>query len=220
MFKIKNYIPQNTTDYINYSKLTDYTRHMALEIGDFKLSARSTDVNGWLVCNGRSLLISEYEELYAVIGTSFGSTGAGYFSLPDYSSRVIGMYGPSATSSTLTVRNRGDKVGTETHTLSVSEMPTHSHTGTTDSNGSHNHSVSSIPYGVQSITAAGGSGIEACDETTTTYNTTTAGAHTHTFTSNNNGGSQAHNNMQPTLFGCNVLIYSKHLRNMTPMVYV
>jgi microcystin-dependent protein len=99
-------------------------------------------------------------------------------------------------------------------------MPTHSHTGTTDSDGNHNHTVGNIPFGTQGIFASDTVGITAANETTTTYTSSTAGAHTHTFTSNNNGGSQAHNNMQPTLFGCNVLIYSKHLRNMTPMVYV
>ena len=222
MFRISNYIPHNTSDRINYDKLPEFSRHVALEIGDYKLSARSTDINGWLVCNGRSLLISEYRELYDVIGTDFGVDGEGYFCLPDFTSRVIGMFGESADESSLTVRNRGDNVGTETHTLLVAEMPTHSHVGTTDSSGAHIHGVENIPYGTQDITAIGGSGITACDETIHTINTNSAGAHTHTFTTGNNGGSQPHQNMQPTLFGCNVLIYGKNvtMTSMQPMVYV
>ena len=72
-------------------------------------------------------------------------------------------------------------------------------------------SIDDIPYGTQSITAIGGEGITACDETTHTVNTNSAGSHTHTFTTGNTGENAAINVMQPTLFGASVLIFAKFL---------
>jgi microcystin-dependent protein len=131
------------------------------------------------------------------------------------------MFGLSAISEALTQRNRGDDVGTETVTLTVPEMPIHSHTGTTASSGAHTHTVANVPYGVQDIVAASGSGITACDETTQTVTTSSSGSHTHTFTTENTGSSNPHNNMQPTLFGVSVLIFSKfkNFVNLTPMQF-
>jgi len=217
-FKVANSTQNALSNKLNYETIPKLQSHLALQVGDYKISARDDDINGWLVCNGRSLLRTEYPELFAVIGTDFGSSSGTTFRLPDYTSRVIGMYGETEGTSTLTVRDRGDVVGNETIQLTVPQLPAHSHTGTTDSDGSHSHSVSDIPYGTQSIAAASGGGTSAADETTTTYNTSTAGAHTHTFTTQNTGENAAINVMQPTLFGASVLIFAKFLTRfqMTP----
>ena len=219
MFKISGL--SNTVTNLNHRQLPEYERLQALQVGDYKLSVRSSDVNGWLVCDGRSLSRAEYPELFAIIGTDFGSANVNSFNLPDFTSKVIGMFGLSAISEALTERNRGDDVGTETVTLTVPQMPTHSHTGTTASSGAHTHGVDNIPYGTQNITAAGGAGITACDETTHTISTNSAGDHTHTFTTATTGSSEAHNNMQPTLFGVSVLIFSKfkNFVTLTPMQF-
>ena len=50
--------------------------------GDLKYSLRTSDHNGWLLCNGRSYSSSQYPELYAAISGSFGSylpSYSGYF---------------------------------------------------------------------------------------------------------------------------------------------
>ena len=129
-FKIQNAATTQVGNDLNYNQLPEYQRHVALQIGDLKLSLGG-EINGWLLCNGQSLSISEYRDLYNVIGTNFGSTGAGYFNVPDFTSRVIGMFGPSQTESELTIRTMGEAVGTETETLTTQQIPSHYHIGTT-----------------------------------------------------------------------------------------
>ena len=58
------------------------------EIGDIKQSANPNDHNGWLICDGRSLIRADYAYLFSVIGTSFGSVDADTFRLPDARGRV------------------------------------------------------------------------------------------------------------------------------------
>lgn len=158
-------------------------------VGDIKYSAVSTNPhNGWLLCNGAAVSRVTYSELYAVVGTSFGiGDGVSTFNLPDARGRVLGAIGQG---SGLTNRVLGATVGTETHTLTEGEMPSHNHTGTTDAS----------PWGATVASPA----ISA----TTMDVADNAGTHVHTFTTNNKGGSLPHQNMQPTLFIGNVFIYS------------
>lgn len=107
-------------------------------VGDIKMSVRSADHDGWMKCDGRSLIRVDYPDLFAIIGTSFGSGSGTTFNLPDSRGRVLGTIGQG---SGLTSRAIGTAVGEETHTMTTSEMPTHSHTGTTASNGSHTHTI-------------------------------------------------------------------------------
>lgn len=210
-FKVANSTQNALSNKLNYETIPKLQSHLALQVGDYKLSARNDDINGWLVCNGRSISRTQYPELFAIIGTDFGSTSGTTFRLPDYTSKVIGMYGETEGTSTNTVRDRGDVVGNETIQLTVPQLPAHSHTGTTNNDGSHTHSVDNIPHGTQNIAAAGGGGTTACDETTHTISTNSSGAHTHTFTTQNTGENAAINVMQPTLFGASVLIFAKFM---------
>lgn len=92
----------------------------------------------------------------------------------------------------------GSKGGEASHTLTTNEMPTHSHSGSTNTTGAHNHGTpfrwSEGSGGVQNISAGyewgGAYGYSP---------STTNGDHSHSFTTNNAGGGQAHNNMQPYL---------------------
>jgi len=210
-FRVINSAQNSLSNKLSYEVIPRLQSHAALQVGDYKISARSEDVNGWLVCDGRSLLRTEYSALFSVIGTDFGSVDSTHFNIPDYTSRVIGMYGPLPEESDLTTRSRGDVVGNESITLTVPQLPAHSHTGATDSNGSHNHTIGDIPDGTQNIAAAGGGGTTAADETRYTGTTSSAGAHTHTFTTGNTGQNESIDVMQPTLFGASVLIFSKFL---------
>lgn len=166
-------------------------------VGDYKFSAMTVDDNlGWLKCDGRSISRTTYSALFALIGTAFGSDDANTFKLPDCNGRVPGAIGSGAG---LTTRAMGAKLGTETHTLTIAEMPSHDHAITDPG-----HAHGSVPDGTQNIFASSGAGINAADEPRTAY---TASASTGIDVLNAGGG-QAHNNMQPTIFLGNVYIYS------------
>jgi len=156
-------------------KVERVVHDMNLSIGDYKWSAKNEDFKGWMICDGRSLLRSEYDELYGVIGTSFGTSGAGYFRLPNMKGRVLGAIGDTGNEEDVN-HVLGHSIGNENITLSSSQIPSHSHTGTTDSD----------------TTGITSSGTTASNTTGLTVNS--ALGHTHTyndayFAENQGGGS-------------------------------
>lgn len=94
--------------------------------------------NKWLLCDGSSYFRSEYPTLFNVIGKSYGSNNENEFNVPDLRGRVGVGADPNANvvSSSNTL---GDTGGLNNHLLSISELPSHAHTGTTDTSGDHNH---------------------------------------------------------------------------------
>jgi microcystin-dependent protein len=222
-FKVVNQAQNVIANKLNYEVVPKMQSHEALQIGDYKLSARNVDYNGWKVCNGRTLSVADYPELYAIIGDDFGVEPEGQFCLPDFTSKVIGMFGLSAESEALTTRNRGQTVGNETIQLTVGQLPPHNHTGTTASNGAHTHGVTDPGHshnylGVTGQGSQAGLDSAADNDNRPTQSTSgsftdisinSAGAHTHTFTSNNTGENDEIDVMQPTLFGVCVMIFAK-----------
>ena len=83
----------------------------------------SYDPDGFLRCDGRSLNIADYPDLYAVIATSFGGSGS-TFNLPSFEEKFL--YGKGAAGGTL-----DDDIGNDTHTLTVNNLPAHTHNFTT-----------------------------------------------------------------------------------------
>lgn len=190
------------------------------EIGDVKYSVKSNDHLGWLICDGRSLSRDTYSELFNIIGTTYGSNSATTFNLPDCRGRVLGG---SGSGSGLTSRSSGTLLGSETHTMTINEMPTHTHThtGTTNSNGSHTHThnANGGQGGLGLVTADGSNTVTGTDASSGELNVWTTpaalninsdGAHTHTFTTNSTGNSQGFNIMQPTAFIGYVFIFANH----------
>jgi microcystin-dependent protein len=90
----------------------------------------------WLLCDGNSLLRAAYPDLFAVIGSLYGSVDATHFTIPDLRGRVIVGNGLGFG---LTDRYDGDVFGEETHTLITAELAAHSHTDT-----GHAHSVDTL----------------------------------------------------------------------------
>ncbi len=197
-------------------------------VGDTKTSALTIDHLGWLVCDGRLLDVSTWQFLFKAVGYSFGSNVSGtQFKLPDPAGRVVGFVGNNgsvdASGNPLTTRVMGSNVGNENHTLTVAQMPTHNH-GITDPGHSHTGTTSNSYTGItgntfnspESETVMDGIGANVSGEGSVNAINNDPG-HNHAFTTgssftgvttNNNGGSNAHNNMQPTLFLGNLFIYS------------
>ena len=92
-------------------------------VGSIVLHSSAAIPIGWRLCDGRSLIASEYPDLFAVIGTVFGGSG-GNFNLPDLQGRFALGAGQGAD---LTERILKIKGGEETHRLTVEEMPSHGH---------------------------------------------------------------------------------------------
>lgn len=133
----------------------------------------SSAPSGYLLCNGAAVNRSTYADLFDIVGTTYGAgNGSTTFNLPDLVGRVpIGA--GTGDASDATAHALGDEGGTETHTLTEAEMPSHSHTS--------GNGYSFLTAGtIQSLFGAiGGQDYNA------TSNTATAGS------------GAAHNNMQP-----------------------
>jgi microcystin-dependent protein len=94
--------------------------------------------SGWLACDGSLVSRTTYSRLFAVISTTFGpGDGVNTFTLPDYRGRMSMGVGSGVG---LTPRALGDQGGYETVSLTVAQMPAHSHTASGTQPG-HTHSI-------------------------------------------------------------------------------
>jgi microcystin-dependent protein len=82
---------------------------------------------GWAFCDGQLLQISQNTALFSLLGTTFGGDGRTSFGLPDLRGRVAVHAG---TGPGLSQIRWGQKGGGENHTLTVAQMPSHTHTAT------------------------------------------------------------------------------------------
>lgn len=134
---------------------------------------------GWALCNGQLLPINQNQALFSLLGTTFGGDGRVNFALPDLRGRVPIHVGGGHT--------LGERGGEQAHTLSISELPTHTHVlsgSTTAGNapGPATPSPNVLANSVNQIYGPAANLVAA-----------NAGSVTNT------GGSQAHLNMQPFL---------------------
>ncbi|GAB3181258.1 phage tail protein [Telluribacter humicola] len=97
---------------------------MAAYIGEIRMFAGTFAPAGWAICDGRSLLISEYDALYTLIGTLYGGDGTNNFNLPDLRGRVpVHMKTVSGGLS----YQIGEMAGVESVTLTTQQIPVHNH---------------------------------------------------------------------------------------------
>lgn len=173
--------------------------------------AGATAPTGYLLCDGSSVSSSTYLALHAVISNTYGGiaySGAGAlsFNLPDLRGRLpmgagtgtgqnaSGTGAPSGTAQT--ARTAGQWLGEETHLLSTSEMPSHSHTANTGSAGSHFHSFGkpAASYvgtgGNFSLSTPAGS-LHRFSDSDGVNDTDTAANHQHTITADGGGSRHA-----------------------------
>jgi microcystin-dependent protein len=93
-------------------------------VGEIRMFGGNYAPNGWFFCDGRTLLIAQYEVLYVLIGTTYGGDGQNTFSLPDLRSRIPVHMGTGLNNVPYIM---GQSAGSETTTLSPSNMPAHTH---------------------------------------------------------------------------------------------
>jgi microcystin-dependent protein len=93
-------------------------------IGEIRLFAFPRVPTGWLPCNGQSIPISQFDVLFAIIGTTYGGDGVQTFNVPDLRGRVPIGQGQGRT---LPPAVLGQMAGEDEHTLIDKEMPLHSH---------------------------------------------------------------------------------------------
>ncbi|MBI5655918.1 MAG: phage tail protein [Geobacter sp.] len=93
-------------------------------IGEIRMFGGNFAPMNWAFCDGRILSISEYSELFSLLGTTYGGDGITTFKLPDLRGRVPVHSGQGPN---LTNRQTGSVFGTETVTLDTTQIPAHSH---------------------------------------------------------------------------------------------
>ena len=136
---------------------------------------------GWALCNGQLLPINQNQALFSLLGTTFGGDGRVNFALPDLRGRTPIHVGSGHT--------LGERGGEQAHTLSIAELPTHTHVlqGSSALGNSVNprsvsagHLLARDPGNAYTSAPQGLVALQAASVT-------------------NTGGSQAHLNMQPFL---------------------
>lgn len=152
---------------------------------------------GWAFCDGQLLSIAQNTALFSILGTTYGGDGRTTFALPDLRGRapIHAGTGPG-----LSTRQLGSRSGQETHTLNITEMPSHNHLASSASKFYGQSAAGDDDAISPGVTLASGSNsgseIFSSSAPNTEMNTNSV---TTTTTTLNQGGNQAHNNMQPYL---------------------
>jgi microcystin-dependent protein len=152
-------------------------------VGEIKMFAGNFAPRGWMFCEGQVLPIQgDGETLFQLIGTTYGGDGVTTFALPDLRGRLPVHMGTAGG----TTFQLGEMGGVETATLTVSQMPAHSHAFVASSNNASTANASGnvlaqTPTHTPYISGAAANAPLAANAVSTI------------------GGSQPHNNLQPYL---------------------
>jgi microcystin-dependent protein len=187
---------------ITLAKLADEVVNMIIPPGIVKMFAGSGPPTGWLVCDGRAVSRVTYAQLFAAIGTFWGTgDNQNTFNLPDFRGRSpIGYVNTPAPG--ITARAFGSRGGEESHVISKAEMAAHDHNPVNDPQHVHGLNQSPHHHGYNMVGGSGsiaaGTGFTLIGQNTTdvaislSMNAAATG-----ISLPAEGGNVAHNNMQP-----------------------
>ena len=151
-------------------------------VGEIRIFAGNFPPVGWMFCDGQLLPISENETLFQLIGTTYGGDGESTFALPNLQSRVPIHMGAGPDGVTYTL---AEAAGTEEVTLTVNQIPIHTHAFLASTAAAASNSPSN------QVIAQSGQRAVYTEDTTTTNLAASAISPV--------GGSQPHTNLQPYL---------------------
>ncbi len=140
---------------------------------------------GWALCDGSTMSIADNETLFNLIGTTYGGDGVTTFSLPDLRGRMAIHQGTSSLGTPYVI---GQEAGEEVVTLTLDQIPAHTHAAM----------GSSLPASTLGPGSSGGS--EWATTTTYLYSSTASSLGAmEAGTIGATGGGMAHDNMPPYL---------------------
>lgn len=150
-------------------------------LSEIKIVSFNFPPKGWAMCNGQLLPINQNQALFALLGTTYGGNGQTNFALPNLRGRVPNSFGQGL--------SLGQAAGEEAHTLTISELPAHTHItqGTSEPHVASPENYQPIPTGALLATVNG------------MYGNPTNQTTLHPSTITSVGGSQAHENRSPYL---------------------
>jgi microcystin-dependent protein len=148
-------------------------------LAEIRLMSFGFAPKGWALCNGQLLPINQNQALFSLLGTTFGGDGRVNFGLPDLRSRVPVHVGSG--------HALGERGGEQAHTLSMAELPTHTHALNASSSGAN----ASPPTPLANVLAD--------SAPRSAYRSPSDLVAMSPSSVTNVGGSQAHPNMQPFL---------------------
>lgn len=151
-------------------------------MGEIRMFAGNFAPAGWAFCDGQILPISEYDALFTLLQTRFGGDGQETFGLPDLRGRVPIHNGNSPFGTTFTLAENG---GTPEETLTVQQIPQHTHAWLASQNGGTQNNP--------------GGNVLADGTATTLYRAANANLPYNPQVISPNGGSQPHTNVMPFL---------------------
>ena len=118
-------------------------------LGQVMCAGFNFEPRGWAELNGQLLSIAQNTALFALLGTQYGGNGQTTFALPDMRGRAMlhAGQGPG-----LTLRDQGERAGAEAVSISVAQMPMHSHNVSpqaSSSDGSLTSPLNAVPAGTK-----------------------------------------------------------------------
>jgi microcystin-dependent protein len=161
-------------------------------LGEVRIVSFGYAPKGWAQCNGQVLPVAQHQALSTLLKNTYGGNGTSTFALPDLQGRAVVHVNDAHV--------LGQKAGAQTHTLTTSEVPTHTHRVNVDA---------SAP----SSNVAVATSVFANSSPLSLWGPASAMAAMHPSTVSTVGGGQPHPNEMPYL----TLLFCIALQGVTPV---